>query len=170
MTTKDSIISIISIKVIMAAVTLAGTVLDPEVLQCSTGPLPICNYMQTHNLFWATLPMCACCGLVIFVTIYVVKTIIHQQAAVAPVINLPSSSSSRQEAATDTSATEFELGYKTLDEPGVETRRVENKILRKNDDPNMFFRVTTTPPLTPQPQCLPISNQHLVTARRHVIV
>lgn len=109
--------------------------------------------MRRTNIFWATLPMTLCFVIVISVNIYVIKVILAQKSSVAPTVTLPPAPSTDQ--------LELEAGGR-----GQEGRTIQ-KIQRKDEDPSMFYKVTTRLPevATPGPQCLPLSSAHLATAR-----
>ena len=70
-------------------------------MQCAPDKLPICSYIRRNNFYWVTIPMCLSYTIVLSVTVYVLKIIARQQAAVAPTVHIPhlSTSDSAPEAA-----------------------------------------------------------------------
>ena len=77
------------------------TFVSSSILQCAPDKLPICSYIRRNNFYWVTIPMCLSYTIVLSVTVYVLKIIARQQAAVAPTVHIPhlSTSDSAPEAA-----------------------------------------------------------------------
>ena len=77
------------------------TIVSSSILQCAPDKLPICSYIRRNNFYWVTIPMCLSYTIVLSVTVYVLKIIARQQAAVAPTVHIPhlSTSDSAPEAA-----------------------------------------------------------------------
>ena len=162
----------ISVKIFMAFITLiGGGIFDPDIFKCSYEPRPaLCNYFLQSNFYWSVIPMCLCGGVVFVVTLYVMRVIIKHQSSVTPVVSIPKTEDRSEISNAVVSATiSVKVNMRCLKERStmttegesldeVVTPRIVEKIRRTNDDPNMFFKVSTVKPMSPEPPipCFPI--------------
>lgn len=170
-TTRVALNLTIGVKIFMAFITLVGGgILDKDIFKCSYESIPLCNFFHRNNFYWSVIPMCLS-GVVVFgVTLYVMKVIIKHQSLETPVVIIPKTKEEKYgiSEAVSSATISAQVTFKcprseSINENGeirneTITPRIIEKIQRKNDDPNMFFKVSTVKPMMPEPPipCFPI--------------
>ena len=159
MTFRSAVITSVTVRCVMATLTLlCGIVYDVDIFKCSYSYVPICNYIRINNFYWSTIPSCVSVMVIIIVTLYVIKVIIKIQeddARVTQPSSLISSVSGRVAAVErdlviedievvteDEVDTDHEEANRNSSQRQSSTNADTEKVQRKTEDPNMFYRVT----------------------------
>ena len=158
MTTGRAIIITSCCKMIMVGVTFFMMIVDYDYFTCYSGRgIPLCDNFRVNNVFWRTIPVCIVQIVLLVVTLYVAKIIIHHQKQVGTTIQLPALASSENQENTD--------------EPGEESLEVR----RKDSTPDLFYKIPhqTSGNIDLEDVetagsngCLPVSNIYIETAKK----
>ena len=125
--TKDAMITIAIIKVVVALICVVGCVLDPEAVKCRKHTIFICNYLRKNNIFWITLPTLVSMIIILTVSGYLIRVILKQSKINPVEIQNPQNQMSKKPS------------QKSV------LRQNEEAIERRNENPHMFFKVQKPP-------------------------